>query len=637
MSLPLPALSSDQKNLCEVFAKSCRRSILQMVSNAKSGHPGGSLSMIDFLSVLYTQIIGNTGEHVVISNGHVSPAVYAVLAEMGYVDKSEVITTLRQYGSIFEGHVTRHVPGIPVGTGPLGAGVSIAGGMALAEQKKNPSNPKRVFATIGDGEAQEGQVYETLLFGAQHKLDNFIVFVDYNQVQLSGSLKEIMNTDIPSIGEACGWNVISFDGHNIQEIWESLNIASNNTGKPTLLIGKTIMGKGVSFMEEDGTKLKSSWHGKAPQVSDTETSLNNELSITPQEESLLQDFRSTLQWKPEPVDFTPLLSEVNIHPPTPRTYGVEELTDCRTAYGKALLDLAEANKNILAVSADLQGSVMTKFVASTLPEQHVEVGIAEQNMVSSSGGLSLNGYIPFCSTFGAFMGSRAKDQARLNDINSTNVKMVATHCGLSAGPDGPTHQAIDDAGSFLGMFNTHICEPADPNHCDRIIKYSAQKYGNFYIRMGRHKIPVLTKEDGSIFFDESYTYEYGRCDILRKGDINDIVIVATGGTVIEALRAREQFSTPHRVQIIIASSIKKFDNTLVSALKTADFLITCEDHNPISGLSTAVQSLCIQEGIMPKKCKTIAVKKYQLSGNDRELYRGGEIDAKAILEVLNTL
>lgn len=591
--------------------------------------------MIDFLSVLYTQIIGHTGEHVVISNGHVSPAVYAVLAEMGYVNKSEVIQTLRQYGSIFEGHVTRHVPGIPVGTGPLGAGVSIAGGMALAEQKKNPSHPKRVFATIGDGEAQEGQVYETLLFGAQHRLDNFIVFVDYNQVQLSGSLEEIMNTDIVSIGKACGWNVLSFDGHNTQEIWKSLCTASDTSGKPTLLVGKTVMGKGVSFMENDGKNLKSSWHGKAPQVSDVETSLQNELCISPEEESLLDTFRSTVEWKPEPAQFQKPLSEVAIQSPAPRTYEATELTDCRTAYGKALLDLAEANSNILAVSADLQGSVMTKFVASDLPNQHVEVGIAEQNMVSSSGGLSLNGYIPFCSTFGAFMGSRAKDQARLNDINSTNVKMVATHCGLSAGPDGPTHQAIDDAGSFLGMFHTHICEPADPNHCDRIIKYSARKYGNFYIRMGRHKIPVLTNEDGSVFFDESYTYEYGRCDILRKGSINDIAIVATGGTVIEALRAREQFSDPERVQIIIASSIKQFDNTLISALKTADVLITCEDHNPLSGLSTAVRNLCMQEGIFPKKCESIAVKKYQLSGNDRELYKGGKIDAEAILEVLN--
>lgn len=626
------SLSSEQTQLCQAFSKSCRRSILQMVANAKSGHPGGSLSMIDFLSVLYTQIIGKTGEHVVVSNGHVSPSVYATLAEMGYVNKEEVITTLRQYGSIFEGHVTRHIPGISVGTGPLGAGVSMAAGLAVAEQKK--LSGKRVFATIGDGEAQEGQVYETFLFAAQQKLNNFIVFVDYNEVQLTASLKEIMNTDIVSIGNACGWNVLEIDGHNYTAIAQSLEAAGNESEKPTLIVGKTIMGKGVHFMEQDGRDLKASWHGKAPSQEDVAISLENELKMTEEEETILDEFRSNgITWKPDTPEFTTKLSEVELTPASPRVYAAEELTDCRSAYGKALLDLAHANKNIIALSADLQGSVMTKFVASELPEQHVEVGIAEQNLVSASGGMSLNGFIPFCSTFGAFMGSRAKDQARLNDINQTNVKMVATHCGLSAGPDGPTHQAIDDAGSFLGMFNTHICEPADPNHCDRIIKYVARKYGNFYVRMGRHKIPVLTHEDGSIFFDEHYEYQYGKCDILRTG--KDIVIVATGGTVIEALRARENFSDPKRVEIVIASSIKQFDKTLIQSLQKAKYIITCEDHNPTSGLSTAIKSLCIDHQISPIVFKTIAVKKYQLSGNDRELYRGGEIDAQAIEEALN--
>jgi len=174
-------------------------------------------------------------------------------------------------------------------------------------------------------------------------------------------------------------------------------------------------------------------------------------------------------------------------------------------------------------------------------------------MISLAGGMSLSGFVPFASTFGAFISSRAKDQARVNDINQTNVKMVATHCGLSVGEDGPTHQAIDDMGSFLGMFNTHVIEPADPNHCDRIIRYIASHYGNFYVRMGRHKIPVLTKEDGSLLYGEDYQYEYGKTEVLRSG--STVTIVASGSVVSEALAAREMSGV--EAEIVIA---ERFSN-----------------------------------------------------------------------------
>jgi len=639
----IPKLSDKNLALISAFSKACRASVIEMVAKAKSGHPGGSLSNLDFFSVLYTQVISQTGEKCIVSNGHIAPAIYAVLAEMGYVDKQEVLNTLRQPGSVFEGHVNRHVKGIPVGTGPLGAGVSMAAGVAVSAQKDflNASDEDQylemVFATIGDGEAQEGQVYETFLFAAQEKLNNFCVFVDYNQVQLTGSLEDTMNTNIVEIGKACGWNVIEIDGHNHQEISDALTNASEQEEKPTLIVGKTIMGYGVEFMAKDGRELNSAWHGKAPSMDDVKNALEQpELKLTSEEIEILENFRKNdISWFPQENIFTENLTELDyINKSTPIVYEAGTVSDCRSAYGKALLDISEKNEEILTLSADLQGSVMTKFVAQNLPKQHIEVGIAEQNLVSCSGGISLSGYIPFCSTFAAFMGSRAKDQARLNDINRCNVKMVATHAGLSAGPDGPTHQAIEDAGSFLGMFNTNVCEPADANHCDRLIRYVASHYGNFYVRMGRHKLPVLTKENGEIFFDADYKYEYGKCDILRKAkdDCQEkIVIVAIGGTVAEALSAWEQSDKQKHIEVVIASSIKQFDETLLNSLKTAKTVITVEDHNSKSGLSTAVKTLCFDNQICPEKFETCAVDAYQLSGNDRELYKAGGIDADAIL------
>ena len=168
--LSLPDLA-----LLQAISTSCRHSIISMLKNSQSGHPGGSLGCIDYLSLLYTKILSQTGEPVVVSNGHISPAVYAILAELGYIPKKDVITGFRKIGYPYEGHVTRHVKGVWYGTGPLGTGISAAGGFALAEKLKNTN--KKVFALVGDGESQEGQVYELMNFASKYALNNLIVCI----------------------------------------------------------------------------------------------------------------------------------------------------------------------------------------------------------------------------------------------------------------------------------------------------------------------------------------------------------------------------------------------------------------------------------------------------------------------------
>lgn len=631
---PIPGqkLTAEQIKFLEIFAKSCRKSIVEMTLNAQSGHPGGSLSCIDYLSLLYTTIIGNTGEKIVVSNGHISPGVYSILGEMGYIDKQDPIKNFRKIGSIYEGHVTRHVKGVWYGTGPLGIGVSVASAFALAEKLKNSG--QKVFGLMGDGEGQEGQVYEMMLLSAKYKLDNLILFVDNNLVQLSASIQEIMPINLAALFKAAGWEVLEVDGHNFDAMWETLGKAYSIKDKPVVIIGHTIMGKGVEFMESEGKSHKATWHGNAPKAEQANPAIEK-LTLTKDEQTLLDDFRKKVKWHPDKPDFQESLAPMKIKAGEPRVYDSATLTDCRTAYGQALLDLAKLNPEIIALTADLRASVMTKFVASEMPNQHIECGIAEQNMVSVSGGLSLDGFIPFCSTFGAFMSSRAKDQARVNDINRTNVKMVATHCGLSVGEDGPTHQAIDDAGSFLGMFNTMVIEPADPNQTDRIIRYIASHYGNFYVRMGRHKFPIVTKEDGSPFYGADYKYEYGRCDVIREG--KDITIAATGAMVNEAMKARENMkkTKPNlSVEIVAVSSIKKFDETLLNSLKKTMKVITVEDHNALSGLGAQISKFIGDHSLKVKVIKNIAVTEYQLSGKAEELYKAAGISAEAIEEAI---
>ncbi|MBT3349309.1 transketolase [bacterium] len=631
-------LGKNRVSFVQAFAKNCRRSIVKMTTNSQSGHPGGSLSVLDFLSTLYVFRITKTDEKVVISNGHTSPAKYAVLAECGGADRKKVVENFRKFGSKFEGHVTRHVDGIPFGTGPLGVGFSAACGFALAEKKNNSG--KRVFCTIGDGEMQEGQVHEAALFAAQQKLENLTVFVDRNHVQISGSIQKVCGLDVSAFFKSKGWKVVEIDGHNFESLWSAINLICRN-GCPIAIVGRTVMGNGVPGMEEDGKVLNPKWHGVTakPEIA-AEMLASEKLQLSDEEKSALEDFRADRKFVPKKNNFPENLEKIpDVDPGVPRVYAADEKTDCRSAYGAALLDLAKKNSNILAGSADLSGSVKTDGVEKNLPAQYVEFGICEQNMVSVAGGLSLaqhknseKKWIPFVSTFGAFMTSRAKDQARVNDINRCNVKMVSTHCGLSVGEDGPTHQAIDDLGSFVGFFNTHLLEPADPNHCDRLIRFAASHEGNFYVRMGRAKIPVLTRENGAIFFDEKYEYKYGRCDLLRPG--SKVTIVASGACVIEALRARDAAKNSDEIEIVITSSVKKFDEVLKKSVEKTHRVITVEDHNPSSGLGAAVAFWAAENGIALEKFETLGVKKYELSGTPAELYRSGKIDADAILEVL---
>ncbi len=598
-----------------------------MTTNARSGHTGGSLGCIDILATLYAKVVSQTNDPVVVSNGHVSPAVYALLAELGAISKNDLLQNFRQHNSIYEGHVSRHVPGVWYSTGPLGTGVSAATGFALAKKLRN--EPGHVFALLGDGEANEGQVYEMMHVAKKYELDNLTILLDRNGVQLSGGTERILPVQIESHFAAAEWRVLYADGHSPKDIWHALS-APKRPGFPTLISCATVMGKGVSFMEKEGRLFHATWHGKALSVEEAKQALQ-ELSLTPAEASSLDAWKKTQHFSPPAPTFKKVLEPTAIEPGAPRVYGPETTTDCRTAYGVALLDLATKNSQVVALTADLADSVKTSFVEKQLPKQHIDCGVAEQHMVSMAGGLSLSGFTPFVSTFGVFMTSRAKDQARVNDINGTNVKMVATHCGLSVGEDGTTHQAIDDMGSMLGLLNTLVMEPVDPNHTDRIIRYAANHYGNMYIRMGRQKIPIITKEDGMPFYGADYEYTYGRCDLIREGA--DLTVVASGPMVLAALTAINTIKKmlPEKsIALVAVSSIKQFDDTLVQTLRKSEKIITVEDHNTHSGLGSAVGNIIADLGLTPKKFVKLGVDTYMRSATAEELYELAGLSPKQL-------
>lgn len=256
-----------QKTACKV-----RMGVIKSTLAAKSGHPGGSLSIADILTYLYFKEMNidpknpkmENRDRFVLSKGHAAPGLYSVLANRGYFEVEE-LETLRHIGSRLQGHPDmKNIPGVDMSSGSLGQGISTACGMALSS--KHFDSGFRVYTIVGDGESEEGQVWEAAMFAAAKKLDNLVAFIDYNGLQIDGSVEEV-NSPAPfdTKFEAFGWNVITIDGHNFDEIESALNAARECKGKPTAIIAKTTKGKGVSYMEN-----QVSWHGAAPNAEQAE-------------------------------------------------------------------------------------------------------------------------------------------------------------------------------------------------------------------------------------------------------------------------------------------------------------------------------------------------------------------------------
>jgi len=258
----------DDYNIKEFKEKSkeIRKNIIEMVHSAKSGHPGGALSITDILTVLYFYELNineknpkdENRDRLILSKGHSSPALYAVLAERGFFPKED-LKSFRKIDSFLQGHPDMNkIPGVDMSSGSLGQGLSVSNGMALSAKLDNKDY--RVYCILGDGEINEGQIWEAAMTSSHYKLDNLCVIIDYNGLQIDGKTKDVMNTEpLDKKFESFGFNCINIDGHNYEEIINAFKMAKNTKERPTVIIAKTIKGKGISFMENE-----VSWHGKAP-------------------------------------------------------------------------------------------------------------------------------------------------------------------------------------------------------------------------------------------------------------------------------------------------------------------------------------------------------------------------------------
>jgi len=626
-----------KKSLCELelIAKECRGNILKMTTVSKSGHPGGSMSSVDlYLSVFNRANMDpkdpfkNGRDKTVISHGHTSPGVYSALAGLGFFDIEEALTGFRHPGSIFEGHVTRGIPGIEWSTGNLGQSLSVGVGMALAAKLTNDDS--RVYVFSSDGESPKGQISEARRTARKEKLNNLTVILDYNDIQISGRARDVLFVDIVAEYKSAGWNVIEIDGHDFQQINYALDCAENYKLGPTAIIAHTIIGKGVSFMEN-----KHGYHGSPLTKDELEKALK-ELGIENDTEKY-ENARKELST--ERKHLKDISSKLEVKTGDRIFYSKDKTTDNRSAFGNAVADIAVLNKGnipVAAVDCDLKPSVKLEKFNMVSPKTYIQIGIQEHNAATLAGAMSVNGVLTFYADFGVFGLDEVFNQQRLNDINHTNLKTVLTHCGIDVGEDGKTHHAINYLGLVRNLFDTKLLVPSDPNQTDILVRYMAKNDGNFIIAMGRSKIRAILDENGKEFYGEDYNFEFGKPDLIRKGEKTTIITYGsfvTYAVEIADLLKKEGIS----ISVIAVPAPLNTDFNTVKELIENKNIIVFEDHNSNSGLTNEISKFAVSGGIKINKIISKGVENYAPSGSIDNILKVLNLDVKSMTELIKEL
>ena len=615
-------LNEEELKKLQEMARQVRGDILRMTTLAGCGHPGGSMSSADIYVTVWSNANVNPDnrqdparDRVIVSHGHTSPGVYAVLGRRGFFDLKQAVATFRLAGSPFEGHIERSVPGVEWSTGNLGQGLSAGCGFALSSRLRGVSD-NHVFVLMSDGEQSKGQVAESRRFAKKFGLNNVTVIVDYNKIQISGTTDDVMPTRLKESYESDGWRVLEVDGHDIGALFDAIVEAQMDETTPMAILARTVIGKGVPFME--GTPA---YHGKA--LSEEEfVKAMGELGL-PADLSEYRALREVATF--EPVTF-PEVAWPEVNRGTPRIYAPDTLTDNRSAYGAALTDLAEANDPervpFAVFDCDLASSVKTDGFEKMRPGQFFESGVQEHSTATTAGAVSADGVVTFFSDFGVFGVDETYNQHRLNDINHTNLKLVCTHNGLDVGEDGKTHQCIDYLGLLRNLFTFKVIVPADPNQTDRVIRRIAAEPGNVFVGMGRSKTPVVTTEEGTPFFGEDYVFEYGRIDRLRDGDKG--AIFTCGAMVPRALEAWEALKAKGiLVKVFNVACPIDLDMEKVAEGAATGLVVSYEDHNKDTGLGVSLAlALCSID--RPVRLMRLGVHAYGESGKpDQVMARMG--------------
>lgn len=584
-----------------------------------SGHPTTCCSAADIVAALFfgemrydpTNPRHLNADRFVLSKGHAAPILYAAWAEVGYISRDELLH-LREFTSDLEGHPTPRLPFVDVATGSLGQGLGAGVGMALNARRIR--SDYRTFVLMGDGETAEGSVWESAAMAEFHKLDSLCGIVDVNGLGQSQPTQFGHNMDAHRRRWAGhGWHVVTIDGHNMEEVLDALAEARATKGVPTVILAKTIKGKGVSFLEG-----APNWHGKALKPEEMNRAIKElEAQITPEGDAIKLEI-------PRP---TGTVQEERVGKVEPPSYKLGDLVATREAFGTALARLGTADSRVVALDGDVKNSTFSDRFEAAHPDRFYQAFIAEQAMLGASMGLAARGAIPYPSTFAAFL-TRAADFIRMTAISNLNVKMAGSHAGVSIGEDGPSQMALEDLSMMTAQPNITVLYPSDAVCAEHLVVAAASQPGPVYIRTTRPKLPVL--------YDNQDTFPIGGSRVLRNSATDSATVIGAGVTLYEALKAYDVLKKENiSIRVIDLYSVQPIDTkTLLAAARETRRLITVEDHYLAGGLGDAVARAVAAEGHVVTR---LAVREIPRSGKPEELLEKFGISASHIVEAVKAI
>jgi transketolase len=611
--MPRPSLS-----VLHNLATQLRIDSVRSTSEAGSGHPTTCLSAAELMAALFFAEMRfdpkdpqhPEADRFVLSKGHGAPILYAAWAAAGAFPREDLLK-LRTIGSDLEGHPTPRLPFVDVATGSLGQGLPAAVGIAL--NARRIGSDYRTYVLLGDGETAEGSVWEAAEAAATQKLDNLCAITDVNR--LGQSQPTQWGHDLEAFVSryaAFGWHTIAVDGHDLAAILAALDEARATKGQPTMIVARTLKGKGVKLFED-----KENWHGKA-------------LKKGPEEDQAIAELEAQYVETSDPAPVIPKPATRKTEGPlpdfvakmAPPAYKLGDVVATREAFGEGLVTLGAVDARVVVLDADVKNSTYTDKFQHAYPDRFYENFIAEQIMVGAAMGLASRGAIAFPATFACFL-ERAADFVRMAGISRLNIKLAGSHAGISIGEDGPSQMALEDLAMARGVPDCSVLYPCDAVSTLRLMALAANTQGPAYLRLSRPKTTTI--------YSASDAFPLGGSKTLRETTNDRVLVVAAGVTVFEALKAHDTLAKDGiAIRVIDAYSIQPIDREgLVRAARaTGGRVITVEDHYAHGGLGDAVSEALWDQGA---RVRRLAVREIPRSGKPDELLEKYGISAKAIV------
>jgi len=607
----------------QLFADMCRYNTLVAVKKAGSGHLGSSLSAMDITTYLYLNELNilDVGlespdrDIYFSSKGHDVPGLYSIFYALGIITEEKLLMLRRLHG--LDGHPEVRIPGIEASTGSLGMGISKGKGMAWAKTYKK--NKGHVYVLTGDGEFQEGQIYESLQAAAHQKIGNLTVIMDHNKYQTDMLVKDVNNIeDVVQKVSAFGWHVVRIDGHDYNELEKTFTELKNVTDKPKMIVADTVKGKGVSFMERPETetfegKTLYKWHSGAP---DDESYLTGLSELTAKINKLSEK-----------------LGIENIDIPVNKAEGKKPSKETKefvtVAYGDALCEIAKYNNKLIVLDGDLSADCKLRKFEKMYPDRFIENGIAEQDMVSMAGGLARMGLIPVVSTFASFLAARANEQIYNNAGERTKVIYTCQFAGIIPAGPGKSHQSVRDISLFGALPNVTIIQPCNAEETKWATEYCVNDAEeNCVLRL------VIGPSPEKIELPKDYKFEIGIGAELTEG--NDALLFGYGPVMLhEALLASDYLKKiGFELKVVNMPWLNKINNEwLKEIVKDQKKIFVLEDHSAVGGLGDRLLNTMNELNIINGKSFTnLGLKEYPECGTPWEVLAYHKLDGKSLAQ-----